>query len=53
MLEFRHSSIFSRLRGLLEVTRLIRTDEALPELLGAIARTVSESLRFRTRAINL
>src|SRR3989442_5935986 len=53
MLESRHSSIFSRLRGLLEVTRLVRTEEDLPDLLAAIARTVSESLGFRTVAINL
>jgi PAS domain S-box-containing protein len=53
MLESRHSSIFSRLRGLLEVTRLVRTEEDLPDLLAAIARTVSESLGFRTVVINL
>src|SRR5919204_2311724 len=53
MLEFRHSSIFSRLRGLLEVTRLVRTEEDLPELLAAIARTVSESLGLRTVVVNL
>src|SRR5438876_10479386 len=53
MLESRHSSIFSRLRGLLEVTRLVRTEEDLPDLLAAIARTVSESLGFRSVAINL
>jgi PAS domain S-box-containing protein len=53
MLEFRHSSIFSRLRGLLEVTRLVRTTDDLDELLAAVARTVAESLGFRTVAINL
>jgi PAS domain S-box-containing protein len=45
--------MFSRLRGLLEVTRLVRTGEELPELLAAIARTISDSLAFRTVVINL
>ncbi len=52
-LDLRQSSIFSRLRGLLEVTRLVRTGEDLPELLAAIAQTVSDSLAFRTVVINL
>src|SRR5437868_14129870 len=52
-LDVRQSTIFSRLRGLLEVTRLVRTGEELPELLGAIARTVSDSLGFRTVVVNL
>jgi PAS domain S-box-containing protein len=52
-LDLRQSTIFSRLRGLLEVTRLVRTGEELPELLSAIARTVSDSLGFRTVVINL
>jgi diguanylate cyclase (GGDEF)-like protein len=43
----------SPLRGLLEVTRLVRTVEELPELLDAIARTIAESLGFRTVVINL
>jgi PAS domain S-box-containing protein len=51
--DLRQSTIFSRLRGLLEVTRLVRTSEELPELLAAIARTVADSLAFRTVAINL
>jgi PAS domain S-box-containing protein len=51
--DVRQSTIFSRLRGLLEVTRLVRTGEELPELLGAIARTVSDSLAFRTVVVNL
>src|SRR4051794_32764096 len=51
--DIRQSTIFSRLRGLLEVTRLVRTSEELPELLAAIARTVADSLAFRTVAINL
>jgi len=51
--DLRQSTIFSRLRGLLEVTRLVRTGEELPALLGAIARTISDSLAFRTVVINL
>jgi diguanylate cyclase (GGDEF)-like protein len=43
----------SPLRGLLEVTRLVRTVEHLPVLLDAIARVVSESLGYRTVVINL
>jgi PAS domain S-box-containing protein len=38
---------------LLEVTRLVRTGEAVPELLAAIAATVSDSLGFRTVVVNL
>jgi PAS domain S-box-containing protein len=52
-LDQRQSTIFSRLRGLLDVTRLVRTGEELPELLSAIARTASDSLAFRTVVINL
>ena len=51
--DLRQSTIFSRLRGLLEVTRLVRTSEELPELLAAIARTISDSLAFQTVVINL
>jgi PAS domain S-box-containing protein len=51
--DLRQSTIFSRLRGLLEVTRLVRTGEELPELLAAIARTVSDSLAYRTVVVNL
>ena len=52
-LDLRQSTIFSRLRGLLEVTRLVRTGDELPELLASIARTVSDSLAFRTVVVNL
>jgi diguanylate cyclase (GGDEF)-like protein len=41
------------LRGLLEVTRLVRSVAALPELLDAIARTLAEALGYRTVVINL
>jgi PAS domain S-box-containing protein len=51
--DLRQSTIFSRLRGLLEVTRLVRAGEEIPELLAAIARTVSDSLAFRTVVVNL
>ncbi|HVS85748.1 MAG TPA: GAF domain-containing protein, partial [Gaiellaceae bacterium] len=43
----------SPLRGLLEVTRLLRAQEELPELLDAIARAIGESLGYGTVAINL
>lgn len=43
----------SPLRGLLEVTRLLRAQEELPQLLGAIARAIGESLGYGTVAINL
>jgi PAS domain S-box-containing protein len=52
-LDLRQSTIFSRLRGLLEVTRLVRTGAELPDLLASVARTVSDSLAFRTVVINL
>ena len=43
----------SPLRGLLEVTKLVRGEEDLPELLAAIARTISGSLGYRTVVVNL
>jgi diguanylate cyclase (GGDEF)-like protein len=43
----------SPLRGLLEVTRLVRAAGDLPELLEAIARVVAEALGYRTVVINL
>jgi diguanylate cyclase (GGDEF)-like protein len=43
----------SPLRGLLEVTRLLRAQEDLPELLSAIARAIGESLGYETVVINL
>jgi PAS domain S-box-containing protein len=52
-LDLRQSTIFSRLRGLLEVTRLVRTGDELPDLLASVARTVSDSLAFRTVVVNL
>jgi diguanylate cyclase (GGDEF)-like protein len=43
----------SPLRGLLEVTRLLRAREDLPSLLDAVARTIGESLGYGTVAVNL
>jgi diguanylate cyclase (GGDEF)-like protein len=43
----------SPLRGLLEVTRLVRAEEDLPGLLEAIARTIAGSLGYETVAISL
>jgi diguanylate cyclase (GGDEF)-like protein len=43
----------SPLRGLLEVTRLVRVAEDVPELLEAITRVVAESLGYRCAAINV
>ena len=43
----------SPLRGLLEVTRLLRAREDLPALLNAVARTISDTLGFRTVAVSL
>ena len=48
-----HASSVAHLRGLLEVTRLLRADEDLDSLLDAIARTVSESLGLATVVITL
>jgi diguanylate cyclase (GGDEF)-like protein len=46
-------SSVSPLQGLLEVTRLVRAEENLPDLLGAIARTVAESLGYETVVVNI
>jgi len=43
----------ARLTGLLEVTRLVRSDEDLDALLPAIAAAVSESMGFKTVVMNL
>ena len=43
----------ARLRGLLEVTRLIRSGERREAVLQAIARTVGETLGFGTVVINI
>jgi diguanylate cyclase (GGDEF)-like protein len=43
----------SPLRGLVEVTRLLRAREDLPALLDAVASTIGESLGYGTVAVNL
>jgi diguanylate cyclase (GGDEF)-like protein len=43
----------ARLRGLLDVSRLVRDEEALPDMLRAIARTIAESLGYKVVVINL
>ena len=48
-----NNSNISPLRGLLEVTRLLRAREDLPALLDTVARTIGETLGFRTVAVNL
>ncbi|HUQ24013.1 MAG TPA: ATP-binding protein [Gaiellaceae bacterium] len=46
-------SSLPQLRGLLEVSRLVREERDLARLSAAIAATISEALGFRTVAINL
>ena len=46
-------STLPQLRGLLEVTRLVRDERDLTRLVDAIAGTIADSLGFRTVAINL
>src|SRR3954449_614974 len=43
----------SPLRGLVEVTRLLRAREDLPALLDAVARTIGEALGYLTVAVNI
>src|SRR5437588_4445002 len=43
----------ARLRGLLDVSRVVRDDDSLPEVLSAIARTISESLGYQAVVVNL
>ncbi len=47
------NSPISPLRGLLEVSRLVRAEGDLPALLAAIARTIAASLGYETVVINL
>jgi diguanylate cyclase (GGDEF)-like protein len=47
------NSPISPLRGLLEVSRLVRAGGDLPEILAAIARTISESLGYDAVVIDL
>jgi len=48
-----HLQQLSRLRGFLEVTRLVRSEDELDDLLAAIARAISGSLGFATVAVHL
>src|SRR6266545_1649165 len=43
----------SRLRGFLEVTRVVRSEEELGGLLASIAKSISESLGFATVTVHL
>jgi diguanylate cyclase (GGDEF)-like protein len=43
----------SPLQGLLEVTRLVRAEENLPDLLAAIARTIADCLGYETVVVNV
>jgi diguanylate cyclase (GGDEF)-like protein len=43
----------ARLRGLLDVSRVVRDDDSLPHVLSAIARTISESLGYQAVVVNL
>ena len=43
----------SRLRGFLEVTRVVRSEEELGGLLASIAKSISESLGFVTVMVHL
>ena len=43
----------SRLRGFLEVTRVVRSEEELGGLLASIAKSISESLGFATVCVHL
>ena len=48
-----HLQQLARLRGFLEVTRLVRSEDELDDLLAAIARAISGSLGFATVAVHL
>jgi GAF domain-containing protein len=43
----------SPLRGLLEVSKLMRADADLQQILDAIARVIAEALGYRTVVVNL
>src|SRR5215471_17294236 len=43
----------ARLRGLLDVSRVVRDEESLPDVLSAIARTIGESLGYKVVVVNL
>ena len=43
----------ARLRGLLDVSRVVRDEESLPEVLNAIAGTIADSLGYKVVVVNL
>jgi diguanylate cyclase (GGDEF)-like protein len=43
----------ARLRGLLDVSRVVRDEEALPDMLRTIAGTIAESLGYKVVVVNL
>jgi diguanylate cyclase (GGDEF)-like protein/PAS domain S-box-containing protein len=43
----------AHLRGLLDLARQVRLEPALPEVFAAVAGTISQTLGFRTVAVNL
>ena len=43
----------ARLRGLFHVTRAVRDEAQLDDVLGAVAHTIAESLGYRTVVVNL
>jgi diguanylate cyclase (GGDEF)-like protein/PAS domain S-box-containing protein len=47
------ATTLAHLRGLLDVARTVRREPALEEVMAAVARTVSETLGFRTVVVNL
>lgn len=42
----------TRLRGLLDVTRVVRDEADLPKLFAEVARTIADTLGFRTVVVN-
>src|SRR6476469_10799967 len=47
------ATTLAHLHGLLDVARTVRREPALDEVMAAVARTVSETLGFRTVVVNL
>src|ERR1700722_3832770 len=48
-----HTAATAHLRGLLDLARLVRLEPRLADVFAAVARTISQSLGFRTVAVNL
>src|SRR5262245_4014917 len=47
------ATTLAHLRGLLDVARTVQREPELDEVMAAVARTVSETLGFRTVVVNL